>query len=154
MYLTSNGGAIVHTNVNNEDDSSFIFALPQNDITAVANLDGEYAGMLFDDSQSDGSEISPVAFSCASGTCTGNIVVNIETGELSAESVTVTLGGTPDDIDSGLITATIDNGGDTGVLACMADVNAASSGTQVVSCVGQSPGDNTKMFNVILASKQ
>ncbi|OUS25586.1 hypothetical protein A9Q99_20575 [Gammaproteobacteria bacterium 45_16_T64] len=153
MYLTANGGAIVHTNVDDEEDASFIFALPQTSITAVANLDGDFSGLLFDDSQSSGDEISPVAFSCASGTCTGNIVTNIDTGELSVDEVTISLNGTPDAIDDGLITATITSGSDTGVLACMADTDVLDSGSVMVSCVGQSPGDNAKMFNVMLVSK-
>ena len=152
MYLTSNGGAIVHTSVSDPNDASFIFGLTQKAITNIANLDGEYAGILFDDNEQSGDKIVPVSMSCTGGNCTGTIVTNITTGAVSAESVTIDLTGTVDALGSGLITGTITDGL-SGNLACMADFNVANSGKQIVSCVGQSPGENTKMFNVLFASK-
>ncbi|MDH3716346.1 MAG: hypothetical protein OET44_21165 [Gammaproteobacteria bacterium] len=152
MYLTSNGGAIVHTEVNNPDDGSFIFALSQKAIGAVGNLDADYAGVLFDDSMTEGQKIQPVALSCAAGACTGTIVTDVTTGATSAESVTVTLDGDPDAFGNGLITGTIASGADTGNLACMADTGVLDSGRIMVSCIGQSPGDNSNMFNVLFTS--
>jgi hypothetical protein len=152
MYLTSNGGAIVHTEVNNPDDGSFIFALAQKAIADVNNLDADYAGVLFDDSMTEGQKIQPVALSCTAGACTGTIVTDVTTGATSAESVTVTLDGVPDDFGNGLITGTIASGADTGNLACMADTGVLDSGRIMVSCVGQSPGDNSNMFNVLFTS--
>ena len=52
---------------------------------------------------------------------------------------------------TGLITGTI-NGDGVGNLACMVDTNAANSGRSLLRCVGQSPGDQTRMFNVIMVS--
>ena len=154
MYLTENGGAIVHTQIDDPDDSSFIFALAQSAIGDIDNTDGDYAGILFDQSSGSGDRIQPVAVTCGSGTCTGNIVTNVRNGALSAETVTIALGGGVDTPVDGFITGTITNDdGDTGNLACMADYDALGSGQKIVSCVGQSPGDNTNMFNVILASK-
>ncbi len=151
MYLTSNGGAIVHTNINNPDDGSFIFALAQKAISNITNLDGNYAGMLFDDNSSSGDKIEPVSMSCTGGTCVGTIVTDITTGAVSAETVTLNLTGTPDLLGAGLVTGTITNG-TSGNLACMADINVLDSGRKIVSCVGQSPGDNSKMFNVLFVS--
>lgn len=154
MYLTENGGAIVHTQISDPDDSSFIFALAQSPIADIDNSDGDYAGILFDQSSGAGDRIQPVAVSCGSGTCTGNIVTNVVTGAVSADTVTITLSGTVDTPVDGFVTGTItDNDGFTGNLACMADYDALGSGKKIVSCVGQSPGDNTEMFNVILSSK-
>jgi len=152
MYLTSNGGAIVHTQINDPEDGSFIFALGQKAIVDVDNLDADYAGVLFDESMTDGQKIQPVALSCTAGTCTGTIVTDVTTGATSAETVTVTLDGAPDDFGNGLITGTIASGADTGNLACMADRDVLESGRSMVSCVGQSPGDNTNMFNVLFTS--
>ena len=152
MYLTSNGGAIVHTQVNDPEDGSFIFALGQKAIVDVDTLDADYAGVLFDESMTDGQKIQPVALSCTAGACTGTIVTDVTTGATSAETVTVTLDGTPDDFGNGLITGTIASGADTGNLACMADRDVLESGRSMVSCVGQSPGDNTNMFNVLFTS--
>ncbi len=152
MFLTENGGAIVHTNISDSDESSFIFALAQSPIADIDNVDGEYSGMLFDESSSAGDRIQPVAVTCAAGTCNGNIVTDIETGDTSAEAVTISLNGTVDDLADGLVTGTITGGSGSGNLACMVDYDALGSGTKIVSCVGQSPGDNTRMFNIILAS--
>ena len=152
MYLTSNGGAIVHTEVSEPADGSFIFALSQKAIADVANLDADYARVLFDDSMTGGQKIQPVALSCTAGICTGTIVTNVTTGATSAETVTVTLDGTPDALGNGLITGTIASGADTGNLACMADRDVLGSGRIMVSCVGQSPGDNGNMFNVLFTS--
>jgi hypothetical protein len=153
MYLTESGGAIVQTNINNEDDAQFIFALAQNDIADIGNLAGNYAGMLFDDNMADGSNINPVSMVCDdSGTCTGTIVTDISTGAVSSDSVTITLNGAVDQPENGFITGMISDTESNGNLVCMADVNANNSGKTIVNCVGQSPGDNTKMFNVMFVS--
>ena len=159
MYLTTTGGAIVQTNINNEDDAQFIFALAQKEIGDVSLLSGEYAGMLFDDNMADGSTVNPVAFDCDnSGVCDGYLVTNVETGAVDVNGVTVTLNGAPDFVSTGtsngFITGSItDEDSNTGNLACMVDINANNSGKNIVNCVGQSPGDNTKMFNVMFVSK-
>lgn len=152
MYLTENGGAVVHTNLSTPAESSFIYALAQNPIGNINNTDGNYAGMLFDESAAPGSKIRPVAITCSAGTCNGNIVTDIVNGTLSADAVTVSLSGTVDGLANGLITGTITGTSGSGNLACMADYDALGGGRKVVSCVGQSPGNNTQMFNVILVS--
>jgi hypothetical protein len=38
----------------------------------------------------------------------------------------------------------------TGNLACMADTDVAGTGRTIMSCVGQSPGDTAKTFNVMV----
>lgn len=150
MYLTESGGAIVQTNISDEADSSFVFGL-QADALEGADLDGNYAGMLFDDNMSEGDKISPVSLGCESGVCTGALVTDIEAGTLSSETVTVTLTGT---LSGDFITGTIqDSDSNMGNLACMADQNAAGSDKTIVTCVGQSPGDNTQMFNVMFVSR-
>lgn len=152
MYLTTNGGALVHTGIDDDSDSSIIFALAQSAVTSFSTIDGSYAGMLFDDNMSDGSKINPVSMSCSDGTCTGTLVTDVATGATNSDSVTISFDS--DSIDSlatGFITGTISSDG-TGNLACMVDDNAAGSGKTIVSCVGQSPGDNTKMFNVMFVS--
>ena len=70
-------------------------------------------------------------------------------------TVTVTLSN-PDALEPGFITGTIisdEPDAVAGNLACVADGNALESGKKIVSCVGQSPGDTTKMFNVLFVSK-
>lgn len=150
MYLTANGGAIVQTSIANDADASFIFALQADDVQTSA-LDGDYAGMLFDDNMSDGSKINPVALSCDTGVCTGALVTDIETGATSSDTVTITMTGTPGD---SFISGTIeDSDSNTGNLVCMVDTSANGTDTDIVSCVGQSPGDNSQMFNVMFVSR-
>ena len=73
----------------------------------------------------------------------GALVTNIDTGAVSNETVTVNLNGTPDQLANGLIAGTIVNT-TSGSLACMADVGVLGTSTKMISCVGQSPGDNQK----------
>ena len=159
MYLTANGGAIVHTagsDANSETDDSFIFGLGQKTITHVNDADGNYAGMLFDDNMADGSKINPVSLSCVSGSCTGTLVTDVVSGATSADTVTVTLSGSVNDIGgtsmNGFMTGTISDDVGTGNMMCMVDPDAVGSGKRIVSCVGQSPGNNNDMFNVLFVS--
>ncbi|MDX1756010.1 MAG: hypothetical protein R3175_08140 [Marinobacter sp.] len=150
MYLTENGGAIVQTNINSETDSSFIFGLTA-DAVDGSDLDGDFAGMLFDDNMSDGTQINPVAFSCSGSVCEGYLVEDIETGAASEEGVTITFSGS---LSDNFVTGVIqDSDSNSGNLACMVDLNANDTDSTIASCVGQSPGDNSKMFNVLLVSK-
>ena len=152
MYLTASGGAIVHTNVDNEYDSSFIFALAQTDIPGMTAMDGDYAGVLFDESLNSGEKVAPLAVACVSGMCSGEILADVETGAVDEGSATIDLSGTMNFPEPGFITGSITEDG-TGNLACMVDTNAADTGRTIMSCVGQSPGDAAKMFNVILVSR-
>ncbi len=153
MYLTDNGGAIVQTSIDNESEASFIFGLGAKEIGSLVALQGSYGGWLFDDNQPSGDEVIPVAMTCdESGVCTGAIL-DLDTGVASeSETVTITLTG-PDSPQTGFVSGVIDDGSDTGNLYCMADVNASSSGQKIVTCTGQSPGDNQKMFNVMFVSR-
>ena len=154
MYLTSNGGAIVHTGAvtaNDETDDNVIFALGSKAISAIGNLDGNFAGVLFDEGGSSAS-ILPVTMSCASGACTANIVSDVTAGTLSGDSATLNMSGTVDAPETGFVAGTISSGGGNGSLVCMADIDVLDAGKKIVSCIGQSPGDNTKMFNVLFVS--
>lgn len=154
MYLTSNGGAIVHLGADTatDADDDVIFVLAPKAITAVSNLDGSYAGILFDDNNAAGSKTSPVSMSCKNAACIASIVSDISTGATTGESVTMTLSG-PDMPSNGFITGMIaDTGSTPGNLACMVDIDVLNTGKKIISCVGQSPGMNSKMFNVIFTS--
>jgi hypothetical protein len=152
MYLTATHGAIVHVNANDEANSSIIFALPQKSIDGMASLDGEYAGILFDGSMNSGEEVAPLSFSCTNGLCTGAIISDVITGEVApGETATVDLSSSLNVPADGLITGAV-NGDGVGNLACAVDTDALSTGRRIITCVGQSPGDQTQMFNVIMVS--
>ena len=159
MYLTSNGGAIVRIGLNTPDDDTddnFIFGFAPESLGSISNMAGDYAGLLFDGSQVSGSQITPVSVSCtANGNCTGNMVTDIETNTLSDDTVTINLV-TVDNPSDGFITGTIAvsaPGSIMGNMACMANIDAQGTGKNIMSCVGQSPGDAAQMFNVLLVSK-
>ena len=159
-YLTNNNGAIVRTGIdtpNDETDDTYIFGLAKETLADIANLADNYAGLLFDASQTTGSQISPVSVTCdATGACTGTIVTDIDANTLSTDTVAISLT-TLNNPEAGFITGTISvpSGGGTvsGNLTCMANINAQGSGKNIVSCVGQSPGDNAQLFNILLVSK-
>lgn len=154
MYLTSNGGAIVNTDVANAANSEFIFGFAQAAIISTSTLDGDYAGLVFTDSAASGSKIEPVSMSCSSSVCTGYTLTDVEAGTTSASGVKLTLS-TADTPSTGFVLGTIEqlSGGTTGNVVCMINKNAADSGKNIGSCVGQDPGDTTKLFNVLFVSK-
>ena len=151
MYLTDNGGAIVHTNLSDPAEASFIFALAQKQLTSVADMDMEYAGILFDDSAA-GDKIVPVSVACTGGICSGNFVDDVANNTVGNTQFTLDLFGTLNAPVTGFITGEVSSEGNTGNLACMTDADVLGSGQQMMSCVGQAPGDNTRMFNIILAA--
>ena len=151
MYLTANGGAIVHTNIGTPSDSSIIFALPKKAISNISNASGSYAGLLFDGNDSSGDQVQPVSVVCdASGSCSGTIINDVAANTLSVETVAINLSGTVDSPTQGFVTGDIEGSGN---IACMLDGNVLGTGKKVMSCVGQSPGDPTDMFNILLVSQ-
>lgn len=158
MFLTDGAGAIVHLGVDtpaDDTDDQIVFGFARQSVGSVSALDGNYAGLLFDGGGTTGSKISPVAVSCSGGSCTGNIVTDVDNNTLSADSVTITLS-TADNPGTGFVTGTIDDnqpGSSTGQLACMVNLDAQGSGKNIMSCAGQSPGSNSELFNILLVSK-
>jgi hypothetical protein len=157
IWLTSQGGALVHAPGSGPSNDQVIVAMPQTAITDTSSMGGEYAGLVFDKSESSGGRIYPVAATATetSGsvlTLTGTKITDVDTGTTSADSVTITTTAL-DSPSNGFIKATIQAGLDSGVMSCMAAKNVVSSGKNMLFCVSQSPGDNTKMFNLLLVSK-
>jgi len=154
VYLTASGGGIVHLGLNtasNAADDSFLFGLPQKAITDISSIEGNYAGIIFDDFSD--TKVQAVSLTCDSGgDCTGNIVTDVVAGTTAGSTAVLALSGTIDSPSDGNITGTVTIGASTGNLACAADITAAGTSTKVISCVGQSPEDNNYMYNVIFVS--
>lgn len=149
MFLTGNGGAVVNTDNTTPANSEFIFAFGQTAISTLSSLDGTYAGLLIDENKAAGSVIEPVKIVCSAGTCTGQGYADIETGTVSAGSVSIAFN-TPDNPATGFVTGTLTDG-TTSPLICMFDKNAVGSGKTIGNCAGQSTG-GTKLFNVLFVS--
>ena len=154
MYLTSNGGAIVQTQLSDPDESSFIFALQQKAISNVNNYDGSYAGMVFDGNYSSGDRVIPASMTCSAATCNGSLLAGPLAGAATSDPWTLSLNGTIDSLAPGFVTGTLtdDGSSNSGNVACMIDIDVLGSGKKIISCVGQSPGDNTQMVNAIFTS--
>lgn len=155
MYLATNG-AIVRTGTDtpsDDTDDNFIFALGQKSITSLANLQGAYAGMLFDDNNASGSKINPVRMVCDNaGSCDASqFDTDLTTVLPGIVNFDFTAGAGVDQPGTGFVTGTITDTG-TGNISCMVDIDAAGTGKKIASCVGQSPDDNTKLFNVLFVS--
>ncbi|WP_108649329.1 hypothetical protein [Dongshaea marina] len=64
----------------------------------------------------------------------------------------MTLNGTLNQPETGLVNGTISDGSNSGNISCMVDQSVLSGTDKLISCVGQSPGSNSEMFNVIFTS--
>lgn len=147
MYLSANGSALVHTSVDDPDESHIIFALPQTSITSIAAFDGAWTGMLFDQAPAENiNAVMPAVLDCTAGVCDGRL---LESAESSATAATFTLNltGTLDHPEPGFIGGTLITAEGEGEIACV-----LSETQNLVSCVGQAPGNNAAMFNLVLKS--
>lgn len=158
MYLTSNGGAIVHnesTNSNGTTDESVITVFAAETLTAASDFDGDYAGVLINSDTSSSDAVQAISVNCSSGTCTGSVIDPETNAAPTSGSGTATLDltGTINSPSAGFINGTITISSASGNITCMVDTNAASTTKTLISCSGQEPGDNTKLFNVLLVSK-
>jgi len=159
MFLTSGNGAIVHTNIDDENDDSFIVAFPTETISAASALDGTYAGIVFDKSASSGSEnrIFPmkVTFTATSDTlaaAVGTKLTDVETGEEDSGTATIALTSF-NSPSAGFARGTITSNSQTGNVVCNVNTNVQSTGKKVLFCIAQSPGNTTKHFNFLAVSK-
>lgn len=144
MFLTANGGALVHTNISQPDEANIIFAMPQASVTAIDELDGAYAGIVFDGSATSAT-VQPATVECAAGLCNGALLDGV--GGAVAAQFTVNLTGTLDQPQPGFVSGTITADNETGNVACT--VNSNLGGAQLVSCIGQAPGNTSAMFNLL-----
>lgn len=154
IFLSANGGAIVHTEISDPDNRRILFGLTPKAILNVSAFDGSYAGMIIDESRPAGERIRPVLLNCTAGNCSGAVVTDLETGSLGTAAPTLELSGTPDAIAEGFITGVArTDSTDARPLACLADFDAYATGHKIFTCVGQSPADPAKMFNAVLVSQ-
>lgn len=156
MYLTESAGALVHVDYGtaSEADDAFLYGMSKRSILSISETDGQYIGMLYDGSASTGAKIRAISANCTSGSCSTQLVTSTVTGSTTTSPYTVSfveplnrIGATTLD---GFITGTITNGTSTGNMLCMADKTGTKN---MVSCVAQTPGSLSNMFNVLLISK-
>ena len=152
IYLSPTGGSTVHANAADEDGGYFIFAQPKTTISSIAGLDGSYAGALSDDGAALGQKVSPVFVTCSNGICSGDFVTDVATGALAGQPFTLDLSGTINEPGQGLTTGQLLMNGTVGNVGCMVDENLSATGRRMISCAGQTPTRNYRLFNLILSS--
>lgn len=153
MYLTAMGGALVKM----EDSGEGVLAMPAQKIESQKLFAGKYAGLLFNDSITERTQkivVLEAEINAEGSSVTVKSLSNLSPIEydnkiLGKSSI--------DEINSpsnGFIKVTITGqDGKTGKAACMAGINVKETGKNVVFCIGQAPGENSKAFNLLLVSK-
>ncbi len=156
MWLTQQGGALVHSTNGVENEDQIIIAMPQSTLTTAA-LAGNYGGLGFDKNGGSGQKVFPItgvatATDANTLTIVGTKVSDIETGAVTSDQATVTLTAL-NSPSAGFMTGVVTQGALTGKMACMGAANVVSSGKNMMFCIGQSPNQNSKIFNILLVSK-
>lgn len=173
MYLTEGGGAIVKTQPGGGDEKTIV-ALAGESSLSLGELEGDYAGVLFVEGDEEGNDSTkPVSATISSD--------QIEVVEWDVESNTAKSGGDSGIIHSfvsntpmnGFIKGELDVDGDTNentyaYVVCQSDLNANSSGKNIVVCTGQEPnrsgtgeleeitapgGGSENVFSLVLVEK-
>jgi hypothetical protein len=152
IYVSANGGAIANAFASDEDGGFFVLAMPKKTLSSIAAFDGNYVGVASDDGTSTEQKVRPVSVVCNSGICSGDYVTDVTTGAAAGQPFTVDLFGTINEPLHGFATGQVDTGEATGNIACMVDDDVLGTGQRMISCAGQSPSRNYRLFNLILTS--
>jgi hypothetical protein len=156
MYLTQVGGAIVRSyggdNQPGGGDDNFIVALPQNSIGSASNLNGNYVGLVYDESASS-NNVFPIKATFSDGNGTVNAITDVDNNTVDPNNgVTVTLANI-DSPSNGFLSATVEIDGDSGSARCIADINTSDSDKNFIYCTGEVPSDAAKLYSMFFISK-
>lgn len=157
MYLTQAGGAIVRTegsdNTLGNTDDDLIISFPTDTLSA-GELDGTYSGLVFEESGTS-ENIFPVSMTFSGTTGSGFAFTNVDTNTLSStDSVGVSITSSLNQPANGFFSIQItDKDSNTGTAKCMANSDVVNSGKNLIYCIGENPGDNSKLYNLLLVSK-
>jgi hypothetical protein len=155
MYFSEIGAALVHTSVSDSTQSSFIVGLPVKKLNTKSVLAGDYNGLVYQ--QSTGSEeLFPVTLSLnTSGSGTAYTYNNNDPNQ--SVNTSSGAGFAISNVDSptdGFIKGTVtDESNNSATIRCMANTNINGSGKTFLFCAGANPGEQTKMYNLLLISK-
>ena len=152
VYLTAAGGGLAHTIRADEADREVVFALQQEAISSIGDLDGDYVGLVYDPGNPSGNNVSPTVVNCAAGICSGNILSALDVSASVAE-FSLNLFGTLDQPVQGLIAGEVSNDAGRGDLVCQVLGGVGASSNMLVSCVGQDPENPSQQINLIMRSQ-
>jgi len=151
IYLTKNGGAVVHVNPDTED-AQIIIGFPVQTLSSLADLEGNYLGLVF---SSGNHSVFPVKGVISGSTITG-YKIDADTGERvsgpDGDDILFALGAvnTP---SAGFIEVSETTFGGKN-MACQAATKVGASANQktIINCIAQ---DNTAggYFNLLLVQE-
>ena len=157
LYLTGSGGALVRTS-----GGDTIVAMPDQTISAVSDLAGNYSGILFNESvdANTQSETEPVWLTIATdGTASAGTWSDVDAGTQGSNAVTMSAFSinTP---SNGFVRTTLTEtgSGNTAPMQCQVSLNVAGTGKNIIFCVSidanaSNGGDNSMLYNVLLVSR-
>lgn len=156
MYLTENQGAIVQISPNDHDQAQHVLALPQETIVQT-DLAGTYVGMGFDKTDNSSFAVSMTINSAGTSASIFQVLdtdLEAATPGSSVASIAITavnmVGSAAAD---GWLTGTFSSSGEPDrPIYCMTATNLATSGKNMMMCIGQSPGVATDFYNLVLVS--
>lgn len=147
LWLTQAGGAIIGDTDDADGDKQALLGISKETVVVpVADIAGDYAALLF--AGSTGNDALPYAVTIASnGDTSATEYSDVEAGTTTGASVTFTLSQFL--AETGVLHTTVSGE----KLRCAVDVNANSSGKTLIACVGKDPGDNTKLYSLVMVQK-
>jgi hypothetical protein len=143
LFFTNSDGYIAQLIEGGKEE--IIYGLSQKSITAKSNFNGDYYGFRYDATNT--AKVEAVEFSCVNGVCDGKKLTD------GANTISVNLSNNVDTPATGFINGTISIGGNSGSIACAVDISVNNTTTKILSCIAQSPNDNTELYSLILSSK-
>ena len=165
LYLSTAGAGLVDifaqgsgTATETDDRHTVIVAMPQDTISSLSSLDGNYIGIVFNESVSSGDKTAPVwANFNSAGTTTAGEFTDVDAGTQDPNQVTIT-GISIDSPANGFFRATLTSGSDTAPMSCQVTKNAAGSGQNIIFCVGIDPdsftnGNADQLYTVLLVQQ-
>jgi hypothetical protein len=160
LYVTASGLMAARLETS-EEHRKYIFGVPNERTEGLGALDGEYAGLVYNNHDDPGHKVMPVHVACEGGTCTGAEVAEIKTGdEASNEPAKISFNAV-NSPELGMVTGTIttssteestDKTSAPSHIACAASTKGLDTDRTILSCVGMTPDNPERMFSVLLTS--
>lgn len=156
QYLGTGDAAVIHTlDADGGSGNDFRVVFEAREITNRSDLEGSYAGLLYNGGKTSGSKAKVVDMECDSaGLCDVTVLTDFVDDTASDTNYEFELDGTPDGIADGFITGTITTDTDsTPNIACMVNIDIHEEGGKFIACVGQSPDSTSSLFNIFAVAR-
>ncbi|MEK9728006.1 MAG: hypothetical protein VW397_07885 [Candidatus Margulisiibacteriota bacterium] len=152
MYLTLNGGSIVKLSADNQ----IIVGLPVNRISTLADMAGDYIGLVMVNETTTSNVYTVKATAETTGIFSFD-EINPDSGDVissnnvNGDATMVAINSPTDGFSTG--TFKLDASSTNLEVSCMSNQNINDSGKNFIFCIGQDPFDVDNMVNMLLISK-